>query len=65
IRVGIGRPTPGGDSTEISEADIIAYVLSDFTPGEKQTITEVIPGVSEAILCLLTEGLMAAMNKYN
>ena len=65
LRVGIGRPaiTPG--STEISEADIIAYVLSDFTPGEKQTIARVIPMVSEAILCLLTEGLMAAMNRYN
>ena len=65
LRVGIGRPaiTPG--SAELSEADIIAYVLSDFTPGEKQAIARVIPGVSEAILCLLTEGLTAAMNKYN
>ena len=64
IRVGIGRPLIEG-TTEISEADIIAYVLSDFTPDEKQTITQVIPRVSEAILCLLTEGLAAAMNKYN
>ncbi len=65
LRVGIGRPviTPG--STEISEADITAYVLSDFTAGEKQTIARVIPRVSEAILCLVTEGLMAAMNRYN
>ena len=63
LRVGIGRPaTPFG---EICEADIIAYVLSDFTPEEKQVITQVVPRVSEAILCLLTEGLAAAMNKYN
>jgi len=65
IRVGIGRPNIMGGSAEISEADIIAYVLSDFTTGEKQIIARVIPGVSEAILCLLTEGLTAAMNKYN
>ena len=65
IRVGIGRPIIATDSTEISEADIITYVLSDFTPDEKQTITRVIPRVSEAILCLLTEGLTAAMNRYN
>ena len=65
IRVGIGQPTIAEGSTEISEADIVAYVLSDFTPEEKQTITQVIPRVSEAVLCLLTEGLMAAMNKYN
>jgi len=65
IRVGIGRPITSEGSTEVSEDDIIAYVLSDFTAEEKQTITEVIPEVSEAIYCLLTEGLTAAMNKYN
>ncbi len=63
MRVGIGRPT--ALDAEISEADIIAYVLSDFTPDEKQTIAEVIPSVSEAVLCLLTDGLVAAMNRYN
>ena len=61
LRVGIERPaTPFSN-----EADIIAYVLSDFTPEEKQVITQVIPRVSEAIRCLLTEGLAATMNKYN
>ena len=61
LRVGIGRP----DIAKPSEADIIDYALSDFTPDEKQIITQIIPKVSEAILCLLTEGLTAAMNKYN
>ena len=61
IRVGIGRP----DKPVPSEDDIIAYVLSDFTPEEKQAIAPVIPRVSEAILCLLTEGLTTAMNKFN
>ena len=65
LRVGIGRPIKNEGSTEISEADIIAYVLSDFTEEEKQTIVQVIPMVSEAILYLLTEGLVAAMNRYN
>ena len=65
IRVGIGRPVKNEDSTEFSEDVIINYVLSDFTLDEKQAITQVIPTVSEAILCLLTEGLTAAMNKYN
>jgi PTH1 family peptidyl-tRNA hydrolase len=63
IRVGIGRPIT--DSAEISEADVIDYVLGDFTPDQASTIEEVIPRVSEALLCLLTEGLTAAMNKYN
>jgi len=61
IRVGIGRqanPNP-------TEDDIIAYVLSDFTPEEKKAVNQIIPRVTEAILCLLTEGLEPAMNKYN
>ncbi len=61
LRVGIGRPA----AAEPSEADIIDYVLSDFTLDEEQVITKVMPTVSEAILCLLTEGLTIAMNKYN
>ena len=65
LRVGIGQRTVAEGSTGITEAEIIAYVLSDFTPEEKRTVTEVIPGVSEAILCFLTEGLTVAMNKYN
>ncbi len=58
LRVGIGRPP-------LVEADIIAYVLSDFTPEEEAIMAVVIPRVSEAVLCLLSDGLEAAMNKYN
>ncbi|MFQ5996729.1 MAG: aminoacyl-tRNA hydrolase [Dehalococcoidales bacterium] len=65
IRVGIGRPATAEGSIKDKEAEIIDYVLSDFTPDEKKMITQVIPKVSEAILCLLSEGLTAAMNKYN
>ena len=65
LRVGIGRPTATEGSNQTSESDIITYVLSDFTPEEKQAVAGVIPRVSEAILYLLTEGLSPAMNKYN
>ncbi len=65
IRIGIGRPTTVEGDTKDKEAEIIAYVLHDFTPEEKQVINTVIPSVSEAIHCLLTEGLAVAMNKYN
>jgi len=65
VRVGIGRPPPVEDSVNDDEADIIDYVLSDFTADEKKTISRVIPLVSEAILCVLGEGITAAMNRYN
>ena len=64
VRVGIGRPDTG-ESTPEKEDSIITYVLSDFTPEEKKIIDTVIPQVSEAIIYLLTEGLIDAMNKYN
>ncbi len=63
FRVGIGRPITS--FAEISENDIITYVLSDFTSEEKQVITKVVSKLSEAVLYLLTEGLVATMNKYN
>jgi len=65
IRVGIGRPTMPENDARNKENEIVDYVLSDFTPEEKPIITSVIPRVSEALYCLLTEGLTAAMNKYN
>jgi PTH1 family peptidyl-tRNA hydrolase len=63
VRVGIGRPDTGEDTAK--EDAVIAYVLADFTPEEKKIIDTVIPQVGEAIICLLVEGLTAAMNKYN
>lgn len=63
IRIGIGRPAK--PFAENNEDEIIAYVLSDFPTAEKQTISQVVPRVSEAIICLITQGLVEAMNEYN
>ena len=63
IRAGIGRPEPA--MAEADEGKIIDYVLSDFTLEERQVVGEVVSRVSEAILCVLTEGVEVAMNRYN
>ena len=55
IRVGIGRP----------DGDEVSYVLSDFTPEEKQVIEKAVATVSDAIHCILAEGIEAAMSRYN
>lgn len=65
IRVGIGRPDIAGNADIDREQAVIDYVLSGFTREEKKIIDGVIPEVSRAILCLLTEGIDTAMNKYN
>ncbi len=65
IKVGIGRPTDE-DSNPLSDEDvIIGYVLSDFTPREEAAIKPAIATVAEAVDCILTEGVVAAMNKFN
>jgi PTH1 family peptidyl-tRNA hydrolase len=61
LRIGIGRP----NKAQVSEEDVINYVLNDFTPAEKRAIDSILPQVSQALLCLLKDGLTPAMNKFN
>ena len=63
IRVGIGRPQ--ADEQSINEDAIINYVLNDFSPQEEAIIKPVIAKVAEAIDCFITEGIEAAMSKFN
>ena len=63
IRVGIGRPQ--AEEQSMSEDAIVNYVLSDFSRQEEAIIKPVIATVSEAIDCFITEGIEAAMSKFN
>lgn len=63
IRVGIGRPQI--EEQSLNEDAIVNYVLSDFSPQEEATIKPVIAKVAEAIDCFLTQGIEAAMSKFN
>jgi peptidyl-tRNA hydrolase, PTH1 family len=63
IRVGIGRPQT--EEQSISEEAIVNYVLSNFSPQEEAIIETVIARVAEAIDCFLTQGIEAAMSKFN
>ncbi|MCJ7769350.1 MAG: aminoacyl-tRNA hydrolase [Dehalococcoidales bacterium] len=65
IRFGIGRPLSDEGIVLTDEADIVDFVLSDFTTDEQKSIETAIIRVSEAITCLLSEGLEVAMNRYN
>ena len=64
IRVGIGRPQIGGwDGTH--EDAIVHYVLGDFAPEEEKVIRTTIITAAEAVDCFLSEGIEAAMSKFN
>jgi len=65
IKVGIGRPMKE-DGTVVNDEDgIVDYVLSDFTPREDDIIKAAIAQVAKAVQSILTEGITAAMNKFN
>ena len=63
IRVGIGRPQT--EEGPFNEDTIVHYVLSDFSPPEEAIIKPAIAMVAEAIDCFLTQGIEAAMSKFN
>ncbi len=65
IKVGIGRPTTEDGAAITDEDVIVGHVLSDFTPQEDAAIKRAIATAAEAIHCILTEGIVAAMNKFN
>lgn len=57
LRVGIGNPPP--------EVEMIDYVLGEFDSEEETVIREAVLKATEAILCILSDGLEHAMNVYN
>ncbi|MBI5031076.1 MAG: aminoacyl-tRNA hydrolase [Chloroflexi bacterium] len=56
LRVGIGRPNP--------EADI-DHVLGTFDGDERKLMDETFANASDALSVWLTDGINAAMNKFN
>jgi PTH1 family peptidyl-tRNA hydrolase len=67
IRIGIGRPSaPGGAGEPTWEPEVVVdYVLGPMTAEERRILDEAVATASEAILCLLSEGVETAMNRYN
>lgn len=57
VRVGVGRP-----ATRMPMAD---YVLSPFYPAEKAELELLIGEAADAVCAVLSDGLIAAMNRYN
>jgi peptidyl-tRNA hydrolase, PTH1 family len=57
VRIGIGRPVPGGD--------VVDYVLSPFAAQERATADAAIRRAADALECVLREGELRAMNRFN
>ncbi len=57
LKLGIGRPPLGMDAAD--------YVLAPFLPEETPSVDRMLDQAVTALECLLTEGIAAAMNRYN
>ncbi len=57
VKLGIGKPP--------SHEDVVNYVLSPFTEDEQAEVNALLPHVVDALECVLTEGIPAAMNKFH
>jgi PTH1 family peptidyl-tRNA hydrolase len=57
LRVGIGRPPAGWDSRD--------HVLGNWSRAEAQVLPELYARVADAIEVFVTEGIIAAMNRFN
>ena len=64
VRIGISRPGNKG-SRYADEDEIVDYVLGDFPPEEEEIIKAAVANVTEAVECLLKDGLEAAMSRFN
>jgi PTH1 family peptidyl-tRNA hydrolase len=57
VRVGVGRPPAAQDPAD--------YVLAPLIQNDQQVMSDVVERASDAIECLLTDGLQQAMNRFN
>ena len=58
IRVGVGAPAH-------PEHEMIDWVIGHFTSQEKKTVEEAVDRAVDAALCLMSQGVQEAQNRYN
>ena len=64
IRIGIGRPQVAGEPTYEPE-EVAEYVLAPVTAGERRLLDEAVARAAVAVAVILTEGIEAAMSRFN
>ncbi len=57
LRVGIGRQEDGGD--------LVRHVLTAFSRNEWEQVRDIVEKAADAALCVVREGMDAAMNRFN
>ncbi len=64
IRIGIGRPAPNGEPSWEPEV-VSAWVLGNPGPADRQVLEEAVQAASDAVECIITDGIDAAAARFN
>ena len=64
IKIGIGRPEQNNSRGRDVEV-VVNHVLGNFDPEEEKIINPAIATAAEAVECVIAEGIVPAMNKFN
>ncbi len=64
VRIGIGRPVVDGEPSWDPDA-VAEYVLRDPPPDEREALDAAVERAAEAIETALSEGIEAAMSRFN
>ncbi|MBI2887160.1 MAG: aminoacyl-tRNA hydrolase [Chloroflexi bacterium] len=69
LRIGVGHPVDPEERDRVGrselEATVVRWLLSDFTRDELPAVQVALERAAAALECWLTEGVDAAMNRYN
>lgn len=69
LRLGIGRPYGWEERArrdrDLFEEDMLRWVLGNFSPDEEKIAQEMRERAADAVVAFLTEGALAAMNRFN
>jgi PTH1 family peptidyl-tRNA hydrolase len=57
LKVGIGRPEPGGD--------VVEFVLSPFAPEEQAELPDLLGRAADVLGSIIVEGPLRAMNRFH
>jgi len=66
IRIGVSPETPGGKLKKPQgDKEVNQFILGKFKPAETDELKKVFKKVAEAIDCIVSEGPMIGMNRFN
>lgn len=66
VRIGVSPHTPSGKTKKPTGEDaVLKFILGKFSPKDELELKKVLKTAVDALACIVEEGYVAAMNRYN